>query len=63
MDLCSAQLSSTELFPADILEKVVERSSKVLHDEAIHKAIAQEKPQQKGRKLHFLRLSPAAATI
>ena len=45
MDLCNAWLSSsTKLFSADVLEKAVERSSKVLHDEAICKAVAQEKP-------------------
>ena len=58
MDLHNARLSnSTELFPADILEKAVERSSKVLHNEAIRKAEVQEKPQHKGMKLHFLQQS------
>ena len=41
MDLHNARLcSSTELFPADVLEKVVERSSKVLHDDNFQKAVA-----------------------
>ena len=54
MDLRNARLSnSTKPFPVDILEKEVERSSKVLHDEAIHKAMSQEKPQYKVKKLHF----------
>ena len=45
MDLRNARLSNfTKLFPVDILEKAVEMSSKVLHDDAIHKAVAQEKP-------------------
>ena len=38
-DLHNAELSSgSDLFLADILEKTVERSSKVLHDKAIRKA-------------------------
>ena len=54
MDLHNAKLSSsTELFSANVLEKAVERSSKVLQDEAIYKTVAQEKPQHKGKKLHF----------
>ena len=53
MDLQNAKLSSgTELFPAAVLEKAMERSSKVLHDEAIWKAVALDNPQ-KGKKLHF----------
>ena len=41
MNLHSARLSyCSELFLPDILERAVERYSKVLHDEAIHKAIA-----------------------
>ena len=58
MDLHNARLSNfTELFPTDIFEKAVERSSKVLHDEAIRKAVAQEKPRHKAKKLHFSQLS------
>ena len=39
MDLCNDRLSaSTELFPSEDLEKAVEKSSQVLHDEAICKA-------------------------
>ena len=54
MDLRNARLSSsTELFPADVLERAVERSSRILHDEAICKAVAQEKPPEKGKKLRF----------
>ena len=49
MDLRNAKLSSgTELFPVDVLEKAVERSSKVLHDETISKSVIQENPQSKG---------------
>ena len=55
MDFSNARLSSsTKLFPADILEKVVGRSSKALHGEATRKAMVQEKPQHKDKKLHFL---------
>ena len=59
MDLRNARLSnSIELFRADILEKAVEKSSRVLHDEVIHKAVAQEKTQHKSaKKLHFSQLS------
>ena len=54
MDLQNAKLSSgAELFPANVLKKAVERSSKVLHDEAIRIAVAQDKPLSKGKKLHF----------
>ena len=45
--------SYSELFLPDVLKKVVERSSKALHGEAICKAIVQEKPQLKGKKFHF----------
>ena len=46
MDLRNTRFSnSTGLSPADILEKALERSSKVLHDEAICKAMVQEKLQ------------------
>ena len=40
MDLRNVWLSFTDLFPADVLEIPVERSSKVLHNEAIRKAFA-----------------------
>ena len=51
MDLRNARLSnSTELFPVDILEKAVEKSLRVLHDEAIRKAVAQEMPQHESAK-------------
>ena len=37
MDLRTARLSdSSKLFPVEILEEAVEKSSRVLHDEAIH---------------------------
>ena len=55
MDLADAKLSnSTELFPSEVLEKAVEKSLKVLHNEAICKAVSADKPQQKSsKKLHF----------
>ena len=42
MDLLNAQLSSTDHFTTDVLEKAVVRSSSVLHDEAIRKVVTQE---------------------
>ena len=57
MDLQNTRLFNSELFPADILEKTVEKSFRVLHDEAIWKAVSQEKPQHKSEKLHFSQLS------
>ena len=54
MDLRNAKLSSgSDLFLTDVLVKAMERSPKVLHDEAIRKAVAQDKPQSEGKKLHF----------
>ena len=39
MGLRNAKVSAgTKLFPAEVLDKAVEKSSKVLHDEAIRKA-------------------------
>ena len=50
--------SSTELFLADILVKVVEKSSRVLHDKAIHKAVSAGNPSCKlVKKPHFLQSS------
>ena len=41
MDLRNAKLSSgSDLFPAEVLEKAVEKSSKVLRDEDIQKAVS-----------------------
>ena len=46
MNLRNVRLSnSTDLFPAVILEKAVEKSLRVFHVEAVRKAVAQEKPQ------------------
>ena len=45
--------SGEELFPAEVLEKAVEKSSKVLHDEAIRKAGTCNRPSTRGKKLHF----------
>ena len=61
MDLRNARLSnSTELFPSNVLEKGVEKSSRALHDETIRKAVPQEKPQHKsGKKLHFIAAAAA----
>ena len=56
VDLCNARLS--ELFPAEFLERAVEKSSRVLHDEVIRKAVLADKPQLKSaKKLHFLQPS------
>ena len=50
MDLRNAKLpSGSDLFPADVLEKDVEKSSKVLHDETIQKAVSCDKPASRGR--------------
>ena len=52
MDLRNAMISSrTELFPADVLDKAIEKSSKVLHDEAIQKAVSGDKPASRWKKL------------
>ena len=57
MDLRNAKLSSgSVLFPADILEKALEKFSKVLHDEAVRMAVSCDKPASKGKKLHFSQL-------
>ena len=54
IDLRNAKVSSgSELFPADVLEKAVKKSLKVLHNEAIRKAVSRDKPASHGKKLHF----------
>ena len=55
INLHNAKMSgSTEFFPADVLEKAVEKSSWELHDEAICKALSVDKPPHKSvKKLHF----------
>ena len=54
MDLRNAKLSSgLDLFLAEVLEKAIEKSSKVLLDEAIRKAVSCDKPASRGKKLHF----------
>ena len=54
MDLCNVKLSSgSDLFPADVLEKAVEKSSKILHDEAIQKVVSCDKFASKRKKLDF----------
>ena len=51
MDLRNAKLSSgSDLFLATVLEKAVEKSSRVLIDEAIRKAISRDKLASKGKK-------------
>ena len=46
-------LGSSELFPKETLEKAVEKSSRVLHDEAIWKAVSLGKLAMKSaKKLH-----------
>ena len=43
------------LFPEEAVEKAIEKSSCVLHDEVIWKVVSTEKPAQKATKcLHFL---------
>ena len=46
-------LSGEELFPADVLEKAIEKSLTVLHDEATRKVFTRDKPSTCGKKLHF----------
>ena len=55
MDLCNCPLSgSPEPFPAEALEKEMEKSSRVLHNKAIRKAVSVEKPAHKPtKKLYF----------
>ena len=54
MDLRNAKISlGKELFLADVLNKAIENSSKVLHDEAIRKAVSRDKLAFRGKKLHF----------
>ena len=54
MDLRNSKISmGGELFPTDVLDKAIEKSSKVLHDEAIRKAVTHDKPSAHGKKLHF----------
>ena len=54
MNLRNTTVSAgTELFPAEVFEKAVEMSSKVLHDEAIRKEVSRDKPTSRGKKLHF----------
>ena len=54
MGLRNAKVSAgLELFPVEVLEKAVEKSSKVLHDEAIRKAVSSGKPASREKKLHF----------
>ena len=61
MDLRNASLSgSSELFPKDAVEK----SSWVLHDETIYKAIALKKPAKKStKKLQFSKLAWQSKTL
>ena len=67
MDLRNARLSnSTKLFPVDILEKAVEKSSRALHNKVIRKSVSQEHPQHKfAKKLPFFAavLTAAAAAV
>ena len=54
MVMRNAKLSlGADLFPAKVLDKAVEKSSKVLHFEAIWKAVSLDKPASRGKKLHF----------
>ena len=42
-----------ELFPTDVLKQADEKASKVLHDEAIRKAVTRDKSASLGKKLQF----------
>ena len=54
MDLRNSFISTgDELFPNDVLQQAVEKSSKIVHDEAIHKAVTLDKPSSRGKKLQF----------
>ena len=54
----SPLLVSTELFSRVAVEKAIEKSSRVLHDEAIQKAVATEKLARKMvKRLHFSQFS------
>ena len=62
VDLQNAKLSSgSNLLLASVFEKVVEKYSKVLHDEALRKAVSCYKPALKGKKLHFSQPATTAA--
>ena len=51
MDLRNILLTgSSELFPKEAVEKAIEKSSQVLHDEAIRKAVSQDKLAKKFMK-------------
>ena len=48
MELCNAPpYGSTELFPCGALERAVEESNWVLHDQVIHKAVTMKKKHQR----------------
>ena len=47
----SALTGLTDLFPKDAVEKAIVKSSRVLHDEAIHKVVTQGKPAKKPPKV------------
>ena len=54
MDLRNSKISTgKELFPTDILDKAIEKSSKVLRDEAIRKDVTRDKPSTRRKKLYF----------
>ena len=54
MDLRNVKVSvGSELFSAEVLEKVVKESSNVLHDEAIRKTVSRDKPASRSKKLHI----------
>ena len=60
MDLRNAKLLSvSDLFPAEVPDKAVEKSSKVLRDEAIWKAVSRDKLVSRGKKLHFSNPHPS----
>ena len=54
VDLRNLKISTgEEVFPTDILKQAIEKASKVLHNEAIRKAVTSDKPSTCGKKLHF----------
>ena len=46
-------LRNFKIFPTDVPDKAIKKPSKVLHSEAIRKAVTRDKPSTCGKKLHF----------
>ena len=63
VDLRNYKISTgDELFPTDVLNLAIEKVSKVLHDEAIRKAVTRDKHLSSGKKLQFSTASETAAS-